>query len=88
MKTDQERSMETARSLRELSRLDPAFRDIYLRRAREILESVFSREQYENAAGNRALFERSSRALGRALDQRDWQRVGTLSSSIPSAARI
>lgn len=87
MKTDEERSIETAQSLSELSRLDPAFREIYLRRARELLEGVFSREQYDNATGNRELFERSNRTLRQALDQRDWPRVGTLSSSLRALER-
>src|SRR5262245_42327205 len=60
--------------------VDTLFRDLYLLRARELLEPVFAESRYRGVAGEHEEAERSLHQARLAAARRDWERVRDLSN--------
>jgi hypothetical protein len=68
--------------LMKAAELDTAFRDLYLQRAAERLESSLSRAEYEQLRTQPAMVDQLMQATRQAVAQQNWNRVQELSTQV------
>lgn len=73
---------QTVSHLLEISKLDTLFRDIYFRRAAELMETVLTRATYTQIKEGAASLGLVERQLRSAVERADWGRVGELTERI------
>src|SRR5262245_32205458 len=66
---------------------DTLFRDLYLLRARELLDPMFAESAYRGAAAGREEAERCLQQARVAAARRDWERVRDLSGRADALQR-
>lgn len=76
--SDDQRSMAVVNSLVTAADGDTLYRDVYLRRASEILSPIVSEPQFEAMAANRAEGERLRAQVRLAVARQEWERVREL----------
>ena len=68
--------------LMKAAELDTAFRDLYLQRAAERLESSLSRAEYEQLKTQPAMVDQLMQATRQAVAQQNWNRVQEMSTQV------
>ena len=71
-------------ALIELGRVDTVYRDLYLRRAKDILKPVLSKEKYREFAHRQSLLSNLSEQIRHAIERSDWPKVKEFSGRLRS----
>lgn len=82
-----ENTLELAQALADVGASDTEYRNFYLRRAREILAPVMSREALEGLRSERARLAGLPDGARRAVEAGDWKRVRELAVALRAAER-
>ena len=69
-------------TLLDIGRVDTLYRDLYLQRARILMESLMPHDEYLRHKQEQASVDAVQRQLRLAIDQADWQRVQELTSRL------
>src|SRR5687767_4963928 len=75
---------QTVLRLVSLGDLDTLYRDLYLQRARELMETILSKAAFTNIKNNVASLEMVERQLKAAIERGDWERTAALTERVRS----
>jgi len=75
-------AVQQARTLVDLAGVDPAYRDVYLQHARQLVRPIVPPAVYEAARHEEAQMERAKQALVQAVSQHRWYQVASLAAAI------
>ena len=79
-----ESASQTVSRLTSLGELDTLYRDLYLQRARELMNGILSKAAYENIQKDIASLEMVERQLKAAIERGDWARTASLTERVRS----
>jgi hypothetical protein len=85
---DRGRALDVVGRLVSVMRLDPVYRDLYLRRARSLLEGACSGAELERLRGLEHGLEHAEQETRRAVLAGDWPRVKQLAGGIASTREV
>jgi hypothetical protein len=75
---------QTVSKLVSLGELDTLYRDLYMQRARDLMETILSKAAYTNIKNNIASLEMLERQLKAAIERGDWTRTAALTERVRS----
>src|SRR3982751_1735492 len=83
----QENASQTASRLVAIGELDTLYRDLYLQRARELMQSFFSNASYTSIKNGVASLDLIERQLRGAVERGDWKRTTELTEQVRATRR-